>query len=48
MTCALCGSTDITPIEWHGPTGVVAPDGTEEFRSQEGYRCTACGATEET
>jgi hypothetical protein len=47
MTCSLCGSGNITPIEWYGPTGVVAPDGGCEYRLQEGYKCRTCGAVEE-
>jgi hypothetical protein len=47
MMCALCGSENITPIWWCGPSGVVAPDGGEEFWSQEGYKCRTCGAVEE-
>jgi hypothetical protein len=47
MTCALCGSENITPIEWHGPTGVVAPEGVQEYRSQYGIKCHDCGQIEE-
>jgi hypothetical protein len=45
--CPMCGSQKVVPIEWHGPTGVVAPDGGEEFQTQFGYRCLDCGAVEE-
>ena len=43
MKCPWCGSPDITPIEWHGPTGVVAPDGGREYQRQVGYKCLHCG-----
>jgi hypothetical protein len=45
--CSSCGSANIVPIEWDGPTGVVAPDGGCEYRRQAGYRCRDCGAEEE-
>jgi hypothetical protein len=45
--CPSCGSPDIEPVEWHGGTGVTAPDGYEERWTQRGYRCRACGAIEE-
>jgi hypothetical protein len=48
MICPWCGSPNTTSIEWHGPTGVVAPDGGQEYRSQEEYRCRDCGGVEET
>jgi hypothetical protein len=47
LTCPWCGSADITPIEWDGPTGVTAPDGGGERRLEEGYRCRACGGVEQ-
>jgi hypothetical protein len=34
-------------IEYHGPTGVTAPDGGEEFRTQYGIQCRDCGTVEE-
>jgi hypothetical protein len=45
--CAACGSWNIDAVEWHGPTGVVAPDGGEEYRLQLGYKCRECGAIED-
>jgi hypothetical protein len=46
-SCPACGSRNVIAVESHGPSGVVAPDGGEEFRSQEGYKCRDCGAIEE-
>jgi hypothetical protein len=45
--CPSCGSPNIVPVEWHGPTGVTSPDGGEEYRMQYGIQCRDCGATEE-
>jgi hypothetical protein len=45
--CPVCGSENVVPIEWHGPTGVVAPNGGEEYQTQFGYKCLNCGAVEE-
>jgi hypothetical protein len=47
MTCSLCGSPHMFPIELYGPTGVTSPDGGLEYRLQTGYRCRACGCVEE-
>jgi hypothetical protein len=47
MRCELCGSTNLTPIEWYGPTGVTSPDGGQEFWMQYGIKCNSCGAIEE-
>jgi hypothetical protein len=47
VVCQACGSLNIVPFEWHGPTGVVAPDGGCEYRTQVGYKCRNCGAIEE-
>jgi hypothetical protein len=47
MTCAACGSDQLIGIEWYGPSGVTSPDGGLEYRLQVGYKCHACGATEE-
>ena len=45
--CSLCGSPIIVPIAGHGPSGVLGPNGEQEFVSQEGFKCRDCGATEE-
>ena len=45
--CPSCGSPNVIAVEWHGPSGVVAPDGGLEFRSQYGLKCLACGQIEE-
>jgi hypothetical protein len=34
-------------VEWSGPTGVVSPDGGQEYQAQVGYKCYACGEVEE-
>jgi hypothetical protein len=47
MTCPSCGSANVIAIESYGPTGVVAPDGGEEYRLQCGIKCNHCGAVEE-
>jgi hypothetical protein len=46
MICPWCGSPDFTLIEWAGATGVTSPDGWQEYRREEGYRCNACGGLE--
>jgi hypothetical protein len=46
-SCPVCGSENIVFVEWGGPTGVTAPDGGEEYRLQQGYRCCVCGAVED-
>ena len=46
VVCPWCGSENIVPVEWHGPTGVVAPDGSLEYQLQVGYRCRDCGGIE--
>jgi hypothetical protein len=46
MICPWCGSENVTPMRWHGPTGVVAPDGSLEYQLQVGYRCRDCGGIE--
>jgi hypothetical protein len=45
--CPICGSTNLEAFETYGPTGVVAPDGGREYRSQYGFKCSDCGAREE-
>jgi hypothetical protein len=46
MTCALCGSKNVRPIEWRGPSGVVL-DGIREYEEQSGLLCLNCGGIEE-
>jgi phage recombination protein Bet len=45
--CRCCGSRNITWLEHCGPTGVVAPDGGAEYRSEAGVYCLDCGAIED-
>jgi hypothetical protein len=45
--CYRCDSDDLQYIEEECPTGVVAPDGGQEWRLWTGYRCRQCGAREE-
>jgi hypothetical protein len=45
--CRACGSPNIEPVETYGATGVVAPDGSQEYRLQRGTHCRACGVFEE-
>jgi hypothetical protein len=45
--CPWCGSPNVVVVEWYGPTGVVSPDGVEEYQTQVGYKCDACGEIEE-
>jgi hypothetical protein len=40
-------SSNVIAIEWCGPTGVVAPDGGQEYQLQWGYKCRDCGEIEE-
>lgn len=42
--CPNCGSASISYVEEYAPTGVVAPDGGEEYRTDSGMRCWDCGA----
>ncbi|MEO8592312.1 MAG: hypothetical protein ABI759_03235 [Candidatus Solibacter sp.] len=44
--CRCCGSTAITWVEHYGPTGVIAPDVSAEYRNQAGLRCFDCAAIE--
>ena len=45
--CPWCGSPNVVAIEWCGPTGIVSPDGGQEYQVQVGYRCYTCGEVEE-
>jgi len=45
--CLCCGSPHITWLEHSEPTGVVAPDGGAEYRTQAGVYCFDCGAIED-
>jgi hypothetical protein len=45
--CPWCGSPDVVELEWQGPTGVLSPDGGQEYQAQVGYKCYACGEVEE-
>jgi hypothetical protein len=45
--CGSCGSPNVIAVEWHGPSGVVAPDGGEECRMQCGIKCLNCGQIEQ-
>jgi hypothetical protein len=45
--CVNCGSSRTEPFEAYGPTGVYAPDGSSEWRSEEGVHCLDCGTNEE-
>jgi hypothetical protein len=47
VTCPWCGSPNVVAVEWYGPTGVVAPDGGQEYQAQIGYKCYDCGEVEE-
>jgi hypothetical protein len=46
-SCPWCGSADVIAVERHCPTGATAPDGTQEYQTQQGYRCRECGRVEE-
>ncbi len=44
MICPYCGSSEISEyILGSYPTGVVAPDGGREYRTEAEYDCRACG-----
>lgn len=45
--CPQCGGENTDIIEGYFPTGVVAPDGTEERRMQRAIVCLDCGEREE-
>jgi hypothetical protein len=45
--CPSCGSANVIAVQWHGGSGVVAPDGNEECRMQCGMKCLNCAAIEE-
>jgi hypothetical protein len=45
--CLSCASPRIEYVEHHGPTGVAAPDGGEEWRTESGVQCRWCGAIED-
>jgi hypothetical protein len=42
--CPSCESHDLIDISGDYPTGVFAPDGGQESRYEQGYRCNQCGA----
>ena len=43
MICNNCGAeVDLLPVEHHGLTGVVAPDGTAERSTEHGLLCPTC------
>lgn len=45
--CAHCGSSRIQAFESYGATGVYAPDGVAECRSEAGVHCIDCGVNSE-
>jgi hypothetical protein len=44
--CPACGSPHLTAVEYYGPTGVISPDGGQEYQMQRGYKCLLCGEVE--
>jgi hypothetical protein len=47
MECPECGSEDLELVEGECGTGVYAPDGAEERRRWEAFRCRDCDAVEQ-
>ena len=47
MTCANCGAPELVEIEQSNATGVVGPDGGQEYRLERTHECLACGHVEE-
>ena len=49
VPCDNCGAANPTWtwVEYTGPTGVVAPDGGQEWQRQNGWKCGECGMIEE-
>jgi hypothetical protein len=46
ICCPWCGG-DVIAVERHCPTGATAPDGTQEYQTQQGYKCRECSRVEE-
>lgn len=47
LHCIACGSGLVYPAQYHGPTGVRAPDGTQEIVTDHLWHCEGCGANEQ-